>query len=152
VRGIILVKHHWHALLDWMGHPPGLEDPALETLIGRIMNQKTVDAALAIFFADKKKIEIALEAQRRGIPVTPLLLPGEVLANEHTLARGTFCELDVVPGEPASFPSGYFEIDGERVGPRERAPQLGEHNREIWVERVGLSESELESLRAQGVV
>ena len=152
VRGIILVKHHWNALLDWMGHPPELADPALDSLIGRIINQKTVDLALAAFFADKKKIEIAVEAQRRGIPVTPLLLPGEVLANEHTHARGTFRELEVAPGEPASFPSGYFEIDGERVGPRERAPRLGEHNREIWIERVGLLESELDALRAQGVI
>jgi len=152
VRGIILVKHHWQALLAWMGHPPELADPALESLMGRLVNQKTVDTALAAFFADKKKIDIAVEAQRRGIPVTPLLRPGEVLANEHTLARGTFRELDVVPGEPASFPAGYFEIDGERVGPRERAPQLGEHNREVWVERVGLADTELEALRAQGVI
>jgi crotonobetainyl-CoA:carnitine CoA-transferase CaiB-like acyl-CoA transferase len=152
VRGIILVKHHWHALLEWMGHPPDLADPVLESLIGRIVNQKRVDVALAAFFADKKKIDIAVEAQRRGIPVTPLLRPGEVLANEHTLARGSFRELDVVPGEPASFPSGYFEIDGVRVGPRERAPLLGEHNREVWVERVGLSDGELEALRTQGVI
>ena len=152
VRGIILVKHHWRALLDWMGNPPELADPVLDSLIGRLMNMKPVDAALARFFADKKKIDIAVEAQRRGIPVTPLLLPGEVLANEHTRARGTFRELDVVPGEPASFPSGFFEIDGERVGPRERAPALGEHNRAIWIERVGLEESELEALRAQGVI
>jgi len=152
VRGIILVKHHWQALRDWMGNPPELDDPVLDSLIGRIMNQKRVDAALASFFADKKKIEIAVEAQRRGIPVTPLLRPGEVLSNEHTLARGTFHELEVAPGETASFPSGFFEIDGARVGPRERAPLAGEHNRELWVERVGLSESELESLRAQGVI
>lgn len=152
VRGIILVKHHWQALLDWMGRPPELADPALESLMGRIVNQKTVDGALAAFFADKKKIDVAVEAQRRGIPVTPLLHPGEVLANEHSLARGTFRELDVVPGEPASFPSGYFEIDGERVGPRERAPLLGEHNREVWIERVGLGEAELDALRAQGVI
>jgi crotonobetainyl-CoA:carnitine CoA-transferase CaiB-like acyl-CoA transferase len=152
VRGIILVKHHWDALLDWMGRPPELADPALESLMGRIVNQKTVDAALAAFFADKKKIEIAVEAQRRGIPVTPLLHPGEVLANEHTAARGSFRELDVVPGEPASFPSGYFEIEGDRIGPCERAPLLGEHNREVWVERVGLGDTELEALRAQGVI
>jgi crotonobetainyl-CoA:carnitine CoA-transferase CaiB-like acyl-CoA transferase len=152
VRGIILVKHHWSALLDWMGRPEALLDPALESLIGRIMNQKKVDDALAAFFADKKKIDIAVEAQRRGIPVTPLLRPGEVLANEHTAARATFREQEVAPGERGLFPSGYFEIDGARVGPRERAPSPGEHNREVWVERVGLDERELDALRAQGVI
>jgi crotonobetainyl-CoA:carnitine CoA-transferase CaiB-like acyl-CoA transferase len=75
-----------------------------------------------------------------------------VLANEHTAARGTFREQEVAPGERALFPSGYFEIDGARVGPRERAPSPGEHNREVWVERVGLDERELDALRAQGVI
>jgi crotonobetainyl-CoA:carnitine CoA-transferase CaiB-like acyl-CoA transferase len=152
VRGIILVKHHWQALLDWMGRPESLADPQLETLMGRVMNQKKVDDALAAFFADKKKIDVAVEAQRRGIPVTPLLRPGEVLANEHTAARRTFTELEVAPGERAQFPSGYFEIDGERVGAREPAPRPGQHNREVWVEHVGLSEPELDALRAQGVI
>jgi crotonobetainyl-CoA:carnitine CoA-transferase CaiB-like acyl-CoA transferase len=152
VRAIILVKHHWQAMLEWMGRPESLLDPALDTLLGRLVNQKKIDEALKQFFADKKKIDIAVEAQRRGIPVTPLLRPGEVLANEHTAARGTFVELEVAPGESAQFPSGYFEIDGERVGPRERAPAPGEHNRELWIERVGLSEPELDALRAQGVI
>jgi crotonobetainyl-CoA:carnitine CoA-transferase CaiB-like acyl-CoA transferase len=152
VRGIILVKHHWDALLDWMGRPESLADPQLETLMGRILNQKKVDDALAAFFADKKKIDVAVEAQRRGIPVTPLLRPGEVLANEHTAARRTFREIEVAPGESALFPSGYFEIDGRRAGPRERAPRPGEHNREVWVDHVGLAERELDALRAQGVI
>jgi crotonobetainyl-CoA:carnitine CoA-transferase CaiB-like acyl-CoA transferase len=152
VRGIILVKHHWQALLAWMGNPVALADPMLDSLLGRIMNQKTVDAALGAFFADKKKIDIAVEAQRRGIPVTPLLRPGEVLSNPHTLARGTFHEREVAPGEVASFPSGFFEIDGERVGPRERAPRPGEHNRDVWVHELGLAEADLDAFRAQGVI
>ena len=104
------------------------------------MNQK-IEPALAAFFADKKKIDIAVEAQRRGIPVTPLLRPGEVLENEHTLARRTFRELEVAPRAERRFPSGYFEIDGERVGPDERAPLLGEQQpRAGRVELVGLAE------------
>ena len=43
VRAIILVKHHWRALLDWMGEPPELQEPALESLIGRIIQQKSVE-------------------------------------------------------------------------------------------------------------
>jgi crotonobetainyl-CoA:carnitine CoA-transferase CaiB-like acyl-CoA transferase len=152
VRGIVLVKHHWQALLDWMGRPSALADPMLDSLIGRLMNQKTIDAEVGAFFADKKKIDIAVEAQRRGIPVTPLLLPAEVLSNAHTLERGTFRDFEVSPGEVATFPSGFFEIDGARVGPRDRAPRRGEHNREVWVDDVGLREAELEALRAQGVV
>jgi len=32
------------------------------------------------------------------------------------------------------------------------APRLGEHNREIWCDLVGLSEAELDDLTARGIV
>jgi crotonobetainyl-CoA:carnitine CoA-transferase CaiB-like acyl-CoA transferase len=32
------------------------------------------------------------------------------------------------------------------------APRLGEHNREVWCDLVGLSEAELTDLREHGVV
>jgi crotonobetainyl-CoA:carnitine CoA-transferase CaiB-like acyl-CoA transferase len=58
-------------------------------------------AVLEGFFPGRRKIDVAVEAQRRGIPATPLLRPGEVLDNEHTTARGTFRTLPLVPGVEA---------------------------------------------------
>jgi formyl-CoA transferase len=117
----------------------------------RLVRRPEIDPHIARFFSDKKKIDIAREAQSRGIPVTPLLEPGEVIENEHTAARGTFRALEVAPGLEAQVASGFLELDGARVGPRERAPLAGEHNAQVYGE-IGLRDAELVALRAQGVI
>ncbi|MDH3213743.1 MAG: CoA transferase [Myxococcales bacterium] len=127
IRMIILVEHHWRALLDWIGNPEALRDPALNGFIARLLKMDTIVPVIEGFFRDRKKVEVAREAQARGIPATPLLTPAEVLANEHSVARGSFRRLEVAEGLEAEIPSGFFTIDGERAGPRTRPPRAGEH-------------------------
>ncbi|MCP4039089.1 MAG: CoA transferase [bacterium] len=126
MRMIVLVPKHWRALLDWIGHPEELSDPRYNEFINRLIDSAKIGKALENVFADRNKIDVALEAQQRGIPATPLLLPGEVLANEHTVARGTFRSLPVGSGLSAQVASGFFTIDDERVGPESGPPELGE--------------------------
>ena len=75
IRMIILVPKHWRALLEWVGKPEELMDPKYDQFINRLMELPKIVAVLERFFADKNKIEIARDAQSRGIPATPLLLP-----------------------------------------------------------------------------
>ena len=102
---IILVKHHWRALLEWMGNPEELADPELDVFIQRLIQRERIDPVIGRFFSNQKKVEVAEEAQRRGLPATPLLEPSEVLENVHTVARGTFAKLEVAPGLAAQVPS-----------------------------------------------
>jgi crotonobetainyl-CoA:carnitine CoA-transferase CaiB-like acyl-CoA transferase len=135
IRMIILVPKHWRALMEWVGHPKELADPKYDQFINRLMELNKIVAVLEGFFADKNKIEVAVEAQRRGIPATPLLRPGEVLDNEHTKARRTFRTLPVAPGLEAKVASGFLSVDGERAGPESGPPELGELGQRGWPER-----------------
>ena len=125
VRMIVLVRHHWRALLEWMGHPEALADPALEDFIQRLLKRDQIVPVIEAFFLDKHKVEVAREAQRRGIAATPLLEPSEVLANEHTRARRSFRRLPVGGGFEAEVASGFWTLDGERAGPHSGPPAPG---------------------------
>ncbi|MEN8161649.1 MAG: CoA transferase, partial [Myxococcota bacterium] len=135
IRMIILVPKHWRALLEWTGHPEQLTDPKYDQFVNRLMEMDKIVGVLEGFFAGKKKIDVAVEAQRRGIPATPLLWPGEVLGNEHTTARGTFRTLPVAPGLEAKVASGFLHVDGERAGPESGPPEPGELGDGGWPER-----------------
>jgi crotonobetainyl-CoA:carnitine CoA-transferase CaiB-like acyl-CoA transferase len=126
IRMIILVPKHWRALKEWVGNPEELADPKYDQFINRLMEMDKIVPTLERFFADKKKTEVAVEAQRRGIPATPLLRPSEVLENEHTAGRQTFRTLPVAPGVEAQVASGFLTIDGERAGPEAGPPEKGE--------------------------
>ncbi|MCH7707229.1 MAG: CoA transferase [Myxococcales bacterium] len=136
IRMIILIAHHWRALLDWMGNPEELADPELDIFIQRLIQRERIEPVIERFFQNFTKIDAAREAQRRGIPVTPLLKPAEVLENEHTRARGTFHKLEVAEGRAALLPSGFVTIDGERIGPSSGPPRLASSGeRQAWIGR-----------------
>lgn len=152
VRMIILVPGHWRALLDWMGHPPELADPNFDQFLERLMNQALINDEIGRFFGTQKKLAVCVEGQRRGLPVTPLLEPAQVLDNDHTRARGSFREIELEPGFPITLPSGFLHLDQTRAGPVAGPPALGQHNADLYCGELGLSPAELERLRADGVV
>ena len=131
VRLVILSPRQWRAMWEWLGEPEAFADPFFESFIARLQNADLLIPVYTEHFASMTMEEISAEAQRRGIVCTPVLRPDEVLANEHLLSRGTFRELELAPGVAAPAASGFHEIDGERQGPRRRAPELDEHRAEL---------------------
>jgi len=132
VRLVIIAVRHWRAMREWLGEPDYLQDPELDTFLGRMFIADAVlNPLYGEHFADMTMDQVATECQRRGIVCTPILKPSDVLANEHFAARGTFDEVQIGEGRSAGkvmkLASGFFEIDGERVGPTRRPPHVGEH-------------------------
>lgn len=129
VRMVILSPRQWESLWGWMGKPEAFGDLEYWSQVGnRIMNADVLNPAYSEFFSDKKMLEICVEGQNRGIVVTPLLKPDEVLLDPHLTARGTFIDTEVAQDVVGSIASGFFELDNVRHGFNHRAPQLGEHN------------------------
>ena len=60
-----------------------------------------------------------------------------MLASDHFAARGAFVDAEIAPGVSGRLPSGFVEIDGERIGFRHRAPEPGEHNDDLLGEPSG---------------
>ncbi len=92
-------------------------------------------------------------AQQRGFQVAILYSPEEVFDDPHFQARGfgvpvkhpEFGREITYPGAPYPLPRSPWRI-------RQRAPQLGEHNAAVYGEYLDLTETDLERLRAEGVV
>ncbi|HYK66062.1 MAG TPA: CoA transferase [Patescibacteria group bacterium] len=131
VRLIILNKRQWRAMRAWLGEPPVLQADHFDFLLGRLQIQYDIlDPMFSAFFKDKGKLELAAEAQRRGIPMTPVMSPEDVLAASHFIERGTFRESDAAPGLRARIAEGFFAFNDKRLGFKDRAPAIGEHNRD----------------------
>jgi crotonobetainyl-CoA:carnitine CoA-transferase CaiB-like acyl-CoA transferase len=139
VRLVILSPRQWRAMREWLGDPEYLQDPKYDSFLGRMGIADALGVIIGDLFATMGHEEVAFEAQRRGIVCTPVLRPGEVLANVHFRSRGTFVDAEYAPGESGPVASGFFELDGERQGFRRRAPTPGEHDAAlaagIWPDR-----------------
>jgi crotonobetainyl-CoA:carnitine CoA-transferase CaiB-like acyl-CoA transferase len=126
VRVALLAPRQWHAMRAWLGDPPELRDPSLETIRGRAIAADRLHTIFEEHFRARCKHELALEGQARGVPIAPVLTPIEVLANDHFHARRAIGRREVAAGLVADLPTGFAEIDGRRVTPGSRAPALGE--------------------------
>ncbi len=132
VRLVVLSKRQWRAMRAWLGEPDVVQDETFDQLFPRMAVQEDILDPLYIeLFSHYTAAELAAEAQRRGIVMTPVTKPHEVLTTPHFVERGSFVDAEVATGVRGKVASGFMEIDGARAGFRHRAPHPGEHTSEV---------------------
>ena len=131
---VILSPRQWFAMWEWMGRPEAFADEMWGETLTRMMNGDVLNPVIAEHFAPMQMEEAAAEAQRRGVVVTPMLKPSDILVNEHYVSRSTFVPMEVAPDTEAATAAGFMEIDRQRQGFRFEAPAVGEHNAEVAAE------------------
>jgi len=131
VRLVMMSPRQWHAMREWLGNPDYLQDPRYDSFLGRMEIAEALNVQIADLFAAMTHEEASFEAQKRGIVCTPVLKPGEVIANEHFRSRRTFVESEYAPAATGPIAAGFFELDRERMGFRHRAPEIGEHDERV---------------------
>lgn len=134
VRLVIIAPRHWRAMRAWLGEPEYLQDPEYETFMGRFgIADAVLNPLYTELFADMTMLEVAEQCQERGIVCTPILKPGDVLANPHFAARQSFEQIELTDVSVMQA-SGFFEIDGARIGPTGGAPAIGEHTDDVFAD------------------
>lgn len=125
VRLCVLNPRQWTAMSEWLGPNHPFIDPAYAHIGRRAREADQINTQIRALFADYSADELVLEGRRRGVPIAALLTPTEVLCDEHFTHRKAFIPLEIAPGLTGMVPSGYFEVDGERLGIRQPAPAQG---------------------------
>ena len=98
----------------------------------------------------------AEEAYRGGqglhLPWGIVRRPEENLDDPHWNDRGGVVELELAEGRTARVPTAPYRFEGVSRELQRRAPLLGEHNHEIYVDELGLPAEELPPLAERGVI
>ncbi|NKI16146.1 CoA transferase [Spongiibacter sp. KMU-166] len=130
VRICVLNPRQWQGMSDWLGADHPFRDPKYGRLAERFAVIRDINALISELFSKFTAEELVSEGQRRGVPIAAVSTPQQVLANSHFKARKAFVDypLDNAVGRLAS---GFFEVDGLRLGPRFTAPEAGEHQPEL---------------------
>ena len=131
IRLIVLSPRQWRSLCAWMDAPDWLRDPHWEAPFNRVEITDVLEETIGAHFASMTRMAAAEEGQRRGIAVTPVLRPHDVLHAPHFTERGTFTPAEIAPGLTAPTFAGFLEWDGARLGIRRRAPQLDEDRPQV---------------------
>jgi crotonobetainyl-CoA:carnitine CoA-transferase CaiB-like acyl-CoA transferase len=136
----------FQVLAGLVGHPEWAEDPRYATNPERVRNRDDVDRMVGDVIAGKTRAEWAEIFEEAGIPAGSINRVSEALSSPQTMAREMV--MDVGPFRALGLP---IEMSATPSSVRHEPPLLGADTDAV-LEELGYSASEIEDLRASGVV
>lgn len=125
VRICVLNPRQWQGMSGWLGESHPFTAPEFGNIAKRFSVITEINALIGDLFKDKNATDLVKDGQSRGVPIAAVSTPSQVLEDEHFNARGTFVNVPLVSGSEGKMPSGYLELDSQRMGIRAPAPLLG---------------------------
>jgi crotonobetainyl-CoA:carnitine CoA-transferase CaiB-like acyl-CoA transferase len=135
-----------------MGRPELADDPRWRTLRDRVADADGINDLVAEWAAALTAREVEEVCVANGVPVGVAYDAAEIIADPHVVARGDLVEVDDPFAGPHLQQAPFPRLDRHRPVPPTPAPSLGQHNREIWCDLVGLDEDAFGALVASGVI
>jgi formyl-CoA transferase len=141
----------WHRLLDVVGRPELKEDPRFEGPVERAQHQEAIDELLSAWTCPRTKRQAMEELGAAGVPAGAVFDTLELSEDPHLRRRGMFVTVDhpergrfTMPGWPVKMSCSYVPVTA--------APLLGQDNRAVYGDLLGLGELELARLASEGVI
>ena len=141
----------WVRFCMLMGKPELTDDPKFATPEARREHQQELLALISAWTATRPKEELYHTLQELRSVAGYVATVADLFTSEQLLARQFFQTLDHPCVGPARYPGAAFAIQGT-AWQHARAPLLGEHNVEIYGDRLGYPSADLARLRGLGVI
>ena len=142
----------WRSLAEAISGPELAAEQDFATGADRLQRQDRLDRLISEWTADKDPYEISHLLQQVGVPASPVMRGPDLLEDPHYKARGTFVEVDHKQVGPKMYPGIPFKMSATPGEVRWAAPALGQHNRLVYGEVLGMTGDEIDRLEERGVI
>jgi crotonobetainyl-CoA:carnitine CoA-transferase CaiB-like acyl-CoA transferase len=142
----------WLALIGCMGAPAWADTSDFATLAGRRAAHDDIDEEIRAFTADRERDTLVDALIAAGVPAAAVADPRESSGHPQLAARGFFERISHPVAGTHPIPTVPFRYAGVAHWIRFAAPTVGQHNREILVGELGISESEFAALEDDGII
>jgi crotonobetainyl-CoA:carnitine CoA-transferase CaiB-like acyl-CoA transferase len=142
----------WSKLCQVMKREDLKVDSRLATAEGRRRVADELDREISAWMAERSANEVVTACQEAGVPAAPLLELDRATSHPHALSRKLVVELTHPTHGPIRLLGTPFRFSRTSARVETPAPDLGQHNREVFGGLLGLSDQELEALKSAGVI
>ena len=144
----VRTESEWRGLAEAMGNPAWADEPVFASRYARLNHHLELDARLSEWTQERTPWEATELLQSHGVAAFPVLDAEGRLFNPHFQERGLYSDIE----HPALGTEPIFNLMWQlsRTPPRieRHAPLLGEHNRDVFCDLLGLAEEEIGRLEA----
>ncbi|MCX4241072.1 CaiB/BaiF CoA transferase family protein [Paraliomyxa miuraensis] len=142
----------YRKLMHAIGRPRLADDPRMQHNDGRSAHADELDAAIEAWTSSLPQAQVLEALVRADVPSGPINSAADLFADPHVAARDMLEPITLPDGSTLRVPRITPLLSRTPARSHFAGPELGAHNEEIYVERLGLTPDELDALRAQGVV
>ena len=142
----------WKRFCEVMERSDLIDDERSVTSPARAQNHGFLDPIISEFMATMTRDVAVGKFNAHGVPVAPVYTAEDVFAAPHIEARGMLMPIDDPEGGTYRFARTAPMLEENAELPRNPAPALGQHTREILEGLLDYSSSEVDALRDHGVV
>ncbi len=139
-------------LMRAIGRDDMADDARLADNAGRVAHEEEVDGAIRAWAREQTYEKAIAVVEAAGVPIGPIYSIADILRDPHYIARGMFEEARLPDGEQVKIPTFAPKLSATPGATEWIGPALGAHNKEVYCDRLGLSEAELAALQDAGVV
>ena len=147
----VVSNEEWSALCRVMGNPPWTKEERFSSQLSRNKNQDELDRLIGEWTAQHDHIELMNLLQEHGVAAGAVLNQSELMNDPHLKERDYYFEMEHPETGVRLYPRQPWKMS--RTPQRKmRAPLLGEHNRYVLGELLGLSHQEITQLEEEKVI
>jgi crotonobetainyl-CoA:carnitine CoA-transferase CaiB-like acyl-CoA transferase len=143
----------WYEACCVFGVPELANDPEIDTMSKRFdlaTYERRLRPIIEGWFAPHTKAELETMASDR-IALTPVKSMDEVVADPHLAARDMFVPVQV-GGKSVTVFGSPMHLSATPVQARGVAPGLGQHNRAVYLDWLGIDTQRFDALLAEGTI
>lgn len=141
----------WRALVALMGNPSWATVDSFVSAAGRALAEDEIEERLAEWTATRDRDATFHELQAAGVTAGPVLNAREAALDEHLAATGVWKRLPATEDYPeVDWLRPPYRFSKSEVDIRETPCLFAEHNDYVYREVLGMSDEEIELLRAAG--
>jgi crotonobetainyl-CoA:carnitine CoA-transferase CaiB-like acyl-CoA transferase len=129
-----------------------LDDSRFTKLADRAAHGDEINSIVTDWTRAHKAAEIEEACVACDVPVATAYTAADMFADPHFAARGDLVEVEDPVAGPTKQQAPFPRFAGKTPVPPAGAPLLGEHTREVLGDALGLSDGELDTLHADGVI
>ncbi len=142
----------WARLCEAIDQPELMTDSRYVSIVGRRRHRAELDALIGRWTSQLDHQTAMERLQRLGIAAAAVLNPRELFRDKHLRQRGFWeSTTDYSAGEQ-EYTGRPMRLSQTPYGGRTPTPGLGQHNREILGELLGMEDTELDALEAESVI
>ena len=135
-----------------MGSPAWAKDQRFSSQYRRQRHRRELDGLLSQWTAQHDADALTELLQGHGVAAAPVFSAEERLFHPHFMQRGLYSDIDHPSLGAEPIFNLMWGLSKTPSAVRRHAPLMGEHNRQVLCDTLGLSEAELAELEERQVV